>query len=221
MVLFIDSSRLDEIKYFMNWGVAAGVTTNPKIIATEGQATADGIKEQIQSICEVVDGSVSMEVLAMETDAMIAEGKEYYAWCPEKIAVKIPMCEPGIPAIRALSAEGIPVNVTCLMNSKQAYIAALSGARYVSLFFGRIKDLGFDPTEAIAQTRELIEREGLNAEIIAGSIRHPLDVMEAMSAGAHIVTAGPAIIKKMIYNPSTENTIKEFSDAWSDMVKRG
>jgi transaldolase len=220
MVLFVDSSKLDEIKLFVRWGIVAGVTTNPKIIASDGHATLDGVKDQITAICALVNGPVSMEVLSETTDAMIAEGRRYHAWCPAKIAVKIPMCEQGMPAIHALGAADIPVNVTCMMTVNQAYVAAQAGARYVSLFFGRIKDMGADPIEAIAVTRELLEREGSKAEIIAGSIRHPQDVHDALRAGAHIVTVGPEILKQMIKHPNTELTIAEFSKAWESMQKK-
>ena len=220
MVIYVDSSKLDEIRYFVNWGIVAGVTTNPKIIATDGQATLDGIKDQIQEICEIVPGSVSMEVLAETTDEMVKEGREYHAWSPEKIAVKIPMCEQGVPAIHRLAKAGIPVNVTCMMNVNQAYVAALAGASYVSLFVGRIRDMGFDPYEAIATTREILEREDLPAQIIAGSIRHHQDVSDATRAGAHIVTVGPPVIRKMIENPNTTATIKEFAEAWASMKKK-
>lgn len=220
MVLYVDSSKLDEIRYFANWGIVAGVTTNPKIIATDGQATIDGLKDQIQAICELVPGSVSMEVLAETSDEMVREGKEYHGWCPEKIAVKIPMCEQGVPAVHRLSKAGIPVNVTCMMNANQAYVAALAGAAYVSLFVGRIRDMGYDPYEVIATTREILEREEIGAQIIAGSIRHQQDVGDAVRAGAHIVTVGPAVLKKMIDNPNTTATIKEFADAWAGMKKK-
>ncbi len=221
MVLFIDSSRLDEVRYFAAWGIVAGVTTNPKIIATDGQATLDGLRDQIQAICELVPagGTCSMEVLAESTAAMVAEGRTYHAWRPGKIAVKIPMCEQGVPAIHELARAGIPVNVTCMMNVNQAYVAALAGASYVSLFLGRIRDLGYDPLAAVATTRAVLDREGLKARIIAGSIRHPQDVADATAAGAHIVTVTPDVLKKMIRNPNTDATIAEFAKAWEGRKK--
>ena len=222
MVLFIDSSRLDEIRYFATWGIVAGVTTNPKIIATDGQATLDGLREQIQAICEFVPagGTCSMEVLAGTTAEMVAEGRTYHAWRPGRIAVKIPMCEQGMPAIHQLARERIPVNVTCMMNVNQAYVAALAGASYVSLFLGRIRDLGGDPLAAVATTRAILDREANKAQIIAGSIRHPQDVADATAAGAHIVTVTPDVLKKMIRNPNTDATIAEFAKAWEGMKRK-
>jgi transaldolase len=221
VVLFVDSSKLDEVRYFATWGIVAGVTTNPKIIATDGQATLDGLREQIQAICECVPegGTCSVEVLAETTAAMVAEGRTYHAWRPGKIAVKIPMCEQGVPAIHHLARSGVPVNVTCMMNVNQAYVAALAGARYVSLFLGRIRDMGSDPLREVATLRAILEREGLAARIIAGSIRHPQDVADATAAGAHVVTVTPDVLKKMIKHPNTEATIAEFAKAWEGMKR--
>jgi transaldolase len=122
----------------------------------------------------------------------------------------------GLKVTRALERDGVPCNVTCIMSFNQAYMAAHAGATYVSIFSGRVKDMGYDVAPIIAETREAIEREGWKAKIIVGSIRHLADVNDALHAGAHIVTVPPAILKKMAWNPRTDETTREFNTAWKN-----
>src|SRR5690606_19303317 len=121
--------------------------------------------------------------------------------------------EPGLRVLNKLVMRGVPTNVTCLMSFNQAYLAALAGATYVSSFSGRVRDMGYDVRSIIAETRAILDREKLASQIIVGSIRHLMDVNEALQAGAHIVTVTPPILRKMLWNPRTEETIREFNTA--------
>lgn len=132
-----------------------------------------------------------------------------------RIVIKVPFSGVGLRVAHALAGLGVPTNVTCLMSFHQAYLAALAGATYVSIFSGRIRDMGYDPSPVIAETRAQIDREGLTARIIVGSVRHLHDVSEALSAGAHIVTVPPPIFRAMLRHPRTEETIREFNSAWA------
>lgn len=213
-MFFLDSSDPKEIVDLFAWGVLAGVTTNPLIIAREAGAVDLG--ERIRDVVRVSTGHVSVE-LTTETEAsMLEEALAYHAWAPERICIKVPFGEVGLRVNAALAKRGVPTNVTCLMSFNQAYLAALSGATYVSIFSGRVRDMGYDVRPVIADTRAQLDREGLPARIIVGSIRHFMDVNEALGAGAHIVTVPPAILRKMLHNPKTDETIREFNTAWAN-----
>jgi transaldolase len=212
MAIFIDSSDPKEIKELFGWGVLSGVTTNPLIIARE--APDADLGERIREIIAVSWGDVSVE-LTTETEAeMLAEAEGYHAWDPARICIKVPMSEHGLRVVHQLTKRGIKTNVTCLMAMNQAYLAALAGATYVSIFSGRVRDMGYNVAPVIASTRNILDREGLASKIIVGSMRHMMDVNEALENGAHIPTITPPILRKMVWNPRTETTIAEFNDAW-------
>jgi len=212
MGLFVDSSSPGEIKDLFTWGVLSGVTTNPLIISRE-QPGAD-LAEVIHEILAVSHGDVSVE-LTTETEAeMVDEALGYHAWDPGRITIKVPFSEVGLRVLHQLARRGIKTNVTCLMAMNQAYLAALGGATYVSIFSGRVRDMGYDVRPVISATRAVLDREGLASKIIVGSVRHVMDVNEALEAGAHIPTVTPPILRKMVWNPRTESTIAEFNEAW-------
>lgn len=214
MALFVDSSDPKEIKDLFAWGVLSGVTTNPLIIARESP-DAD-LAEVIREILAVSTGDVSVE-LTSETEAgMIEEALGYHAWDSERITIKVPFSELGLRVNHQLVRRGVKTNVTCLMAMNQAYLAALGGATYVSLFSGRVRDMGYDVRPVIEATRNVIDREGLASKIIVGSMRHLMDVNEALEAGAHVPTVTPPILRKMVWNPRTIETIAEFNNAWRD-----
>jgi len=220
MAIFLDSSDLNEIRHFVATGVLSGITTNPLIISKENPGV--DLKTHIQEIVSMAKLPTSVE-LTTETEAeMLAEAREYAKWHPEHIVIKVPMTEVGLKVIHTLERkDDTRVNVTCIMSFNQAYLSALAGATYVSIFSGRVRDMGYDPEEIIGQTRAAIDREGLRSKIIVGSIRHLADVNGALHAGAHIVTVPPAILKKMCWNPRTTETIREFNDAWkADRAKK-
>src|SRR5579864_4363263 len=142
---------------------------------------------------------------------MLRESAEYHAWNPERITIKVPFSETGLRVLHQLAKRGVKTNVTCLMAMNQAYLAALAGATYVSIFSGRVRDMGYDVRPVISATRAVLDREGLPAKIIAGSMRHMMDVNEALEAGAHIPPTTPPILHKMVWNPRTIETINEFN----------
>src|SRR5262245_22381608 len=196
MAIFVDSSKHAEIQKYCDWGICSGVTMNPKILAEDGAMTREDMEKETRRIVLLVKGPVSVELVSETTAEMLKEARKYHQWEPDYIVIKVPMSAAGMPVISALAREGVRTNVTCMMNFNQAYLAALAGATYVSLFLGRIKDMGYDPLPILADLRALLDRERLAARIIAGSIRHPRDISEALRAGAHIVTATPAVLEK-------------------------
>jgi transaldolase len=218
MGLFIDSSDPKEIKELYAWGVLSGVTTNPLIIARE--APDADLAERIREIMAVSHGDVSVELTTEAEAEMIQESLQYHAWDPKRITIKVPFSETGLRVLHQLVKRGIKTNVTCLMAMNQAYLAALAGATYVSLFSGRVRDMGYDVRPVIASTREIIDREQLASKIIVGSMRHLMDVNEALESGAHIPTVTPPILRKMVWNPRTIETIAEFNNAWRSRSKK-
>ena len=218
MAIFIDSSDPKEIKELFGWGVLSGVTTNPLIIAKE--APDADLGERIREILGVSWGDVSVELTTETEKEMLAEAATYHAWDPQRITIKVPMSEQGLRVLHQLSKKGVKTNVTCLMSMNQAYLAALAGATYVSIFSGRVRDMGYDVKPVIAATRAVLDREGLPSKIIVGSMRHMMDVNEALEAGAHVPTITPPILRKMVWNPRTIETINEFNTAWKNRGKR-
>lgn len=215
MKIFADTSKVEEIREFASWGVVDGVTTNPKIIASDGNELEGTIKE----ICKITSGPVSVEVTTNDYEGMVKEGSHYAAWA-KNIVVKVPVIPAGLKALVAFKAKGIKTNATCAMSYNQAVLAAKAGANYVSLFYGRIGDLGFDPFIVIKDTAETYRMWGCKSEIISGSIRSLLDVNRSMQAGAHIVTVPPKFIRQMADNPQTARTVDEFLEAWKGIKKK-
>jgi len=218
MALFVDSSDPKEIKDLFAWGVLSGVTTNPLIIAKE--APDADLGERIREVIAVSTGDVSVELTTETESEMWEESQVYHSWDPQRICIKVPFSEIGLRVLNRLAKRNIKTNVTCLMALNQAYLAALAGATYVSLFSGRVRDLGYDPKPIIASTRSVLDREGLKSKIIVGSIRHMNDVNEAIEAGAHVPTVTPPILRKMVWHPRTIETIAEFNNAWRNRPKK-
>ncbi|XXX81918.1 transaldolase family protein [Sorangium sp. So ce134] len=216
-MFFLDSSNPAEIKEMFSWGVLAGVTTNPLILSRD--AGCVDLEQRIREVLSASDGPVSVELTSETEAAMLEEARGYHAWAPGRICIKVPFGEIGLKVTHALAKRGVSTNVTCVMSFNQAYLAALAGGAYVSIFSGRIRDMGYAAAPVIERTRARLDRERLRAEIIVGSIRHLMDVNEALDAGAHIVTVPPAILRKMLHNPKTEETIREFNAAWEKRAK--
>jgi transaldolase len=212
VALFVDSSDPKEIKALFSWGAFSGVTTNPLIISRESPG-AD-LSEAIREVLSASTGDVSVEITTETEEEMLAEALGYHAWDPQRITIKVPFSEVGLRVLHRLTPRGVKTNLTCVMAFNQAYLAALSGATYLSVFSGRIKDMGYEARPVIEATRRALDREGLPTRIIVGSIRHLMDVNEAVDAGAHVVTVPPKILRKMVWNPRTVETIAEFNDAW-------
>ena len=211
---FLDTASVAELKKYVDWGIVDGVTTNQKLFAMEKGCS---FEQRIREICALTDGPVSVETTSHDYQDLVEEGRSYHALAPN-VVVKIAMYKDGtgVRVVKTLASEGIKTNVTTLMSARQALLAAKAGATYVSLFYRRIKDAGEDPEREIRMCANLLERSGLPARIIAGSIREPQDVVLAAAAGAHIVTIPPKILEQMPYHAKTEETIQEFDRAWEE-----
>ena len=207
MKFFIDTANVDEIRRANDMGIICGVTTNPSLIAKEGRDFSEVIKE----IAGIVDGPISGEVKATTTDAegMIAEGRQIAA-IHSNMVVKIPMTEEGLKAVKVLSKEGIKTNVTLIFTANQALLAARAGATYVSPFLGRLDDISEDGVALIRTIVEMFAASGLDIEIIAASIRHPMHVTECALAGADIATVPFGVLEKMLHHPLTDAGILKF-----------
>jgi transaldolase len=212
---FIDTANVNEIKEILPWGILSGVTTNQKIFSCE---KGINFKDRVKEILSVIDAPLSIEVTKTnESDeAMIAEAKEYSSWNPKNIIIKIPMFGNGRGLVLAnkLHKEKIKTNVTCLITTNQVVLAALSGATYASIFYCRVRDAGGDPIKVVQDSKRILQESGLKTKIIVGSIRKPEDVAEAAAAGAPIITITPKVLLQMPFSQKTEDTIKEFDQAW-------
>ena len=209
MKFFIDTAKVEDIKAANDMGIICGVTTNPSLIAKEGRDFNEVIKE----ITEIVDGPISGEVKATTTDAegMIREGREIAKIHPNMV-VKIPMTCEGLKAVKVLSKEGIKTNVTLIFSANQALLAARAGATYVSPFLGRLDDISTDGVELIRQIADMFAVAGIDTEIIAASVRHPMHVTQCALAGADIATVPFKVLEQMTHHPLTDAGIVKFKN---------
>ncbi|WP_100400408.1 fructose-6-phosphate aldolase [Bacillus sp. FJAT-44742] len=214
MRFFIDTANLEEIKEAHELGVLDGVTTNPSLVAKEGIDFHDRLRQ----ITEIVKGSVSAEVISLEAEGMIKEGRELAAIAPN-ITVKVPMTMEGLKAVKTFSDEGIKTNVTLVFSSVQALLAARAGATYVSPFLGRLDDIGHNGLDLISQISEIFDLHGIETQIIAASVRHPLHVSEAAARGAHISTVPLKVISQLAQHPLTDQGIEKFLADWEKQQK--
>ncbi|WP_242319507.1 fructose-6-phosphate aldolase [Bacillus cereus group sp. BfR-BA-01349] len=209
MKFFIDTANINEIKEANALGVLAGVTTNPSLVAKEGV----DFHERIREICNVVEGPVSAEVISLEADKMIEEGKELAKIAPN-VVVKVPMTTEGLKAVKAFSDLGIRTNVTLVFSAVQALLAARDGATYVSPFLGRLDDIGHNGMDLIRQIAEIFAIHGIETEIIAASVRHSVHVTDAALNGAHIATIPANVIASLVKHPLTDQGIEKFLADW-------
>lgn len=207
MKFFIDTAKVEDIRKANDMGIICGVTTNPSLIAKEGRDFGQVIRE----IASIVDGPISGEVKATTVDAegMIAEGREIAAIHPNMV-VKIPMTGEGLKACRILTSEGIKTNVTLIFTANQALLAARAGATYVSPFLGRLDDISTDGVELVREIAEIFDVAGIETQIIAASVRHPMHVTQCALAGAHIATVPYKVLEAMIRHPLTDAGIEKF-----------
>ena len=206
MKIFIDTANLNEIKKAKALGLVDGVTTNPTLLAKEGEKT----ETLIRKIWEEVRGPVNVEVIGTTCDAMVKEAREMAAWGDE-IVIKIPITLEGLKAVRILSEEKIRTNVTLVFSPSQAVLAAKAGATYVCPFLGRLDDIGFNGLDLIQQIRGIyVNYEEIHTRIVVASIRNPIHVIEAGLMGADIVTIPPAVMEQMAKHPLTDKGIAQF-----------
>ena len=205
MKFFIDTANIEEIKEAANMGVLDGVTTNPTLISKEKGNPTDILKQ----ICAIVDGPISAEVVALDWQGMVSEGREL-AKIHKNIVVKIPMTKEGMKAVKALRSEGIRTNVTLVFTAVQGLLAARAGASFISPFVGRLDDITTTGMELVSQL----------VEIIVASVRNPLHVLDAALMGAHIATIPFKVIEQLTKHPLTDKGIENFLKDWEKVKER-
>jgi len=204
--IFIDTANLNEIRKAKALGLVDGVTTNPTLIAKEGEET----ESLIRKIAKEVKGPVNVEAIGMTSGEIVKEARVMAVWGDE-IVIKIPINQEGLKAVRILATEGIQTNVTLLFSASQAILAAKAGATYICPFIGRLDDISFNGLELIQQIREIYDNyDEIETRIIVASVRNPIHVIEAARIGAEIVTIPPAIIEQMAKHPLTDKGIAQF-----------
>jgi len=213
MKFFLDTANLDELRKGANWGVVDGVTTNPTLIAKENVTT----EEQIPRICEIVDGPISAEVVSTATEEMLPEGRRL-AKIHRNIVVKLPLTRDGIKACSILSKEGIRVNVTLCFSAGQALLAAKAGAYFVSPFLGRLDDIGWEGMNLIREIVTIYKNYEFTTQILAASLRHPMHVIDAAKAGAHIGTMPFKVLDMLFNHPLTDNGLAQFLKDYSKVA---
>ncbi len=214
--IFVDTAKIEEIKEAASWGILDGVTTNPTLMFRAG--TADR-KSQTLKIIEIVQGSVSAEVISTEATGMIEEAKEILSWS-DYVYVKIPTTAEGLKAMHTISQwpHG-RINATLIFSANQAFLAAKAGASYASIFVGRLDDAGLDGMAVVRQTRAIFDTYGLPCKVLAASIRHPRHVLEALLAGADIITMPFPVLRKIIGSPFTDVGLQKFLDDWHKITQ--
>ncbi len=209
MKFFIDTANLDQIKEANDLGILDGVTTNPSLMAKEGIKGHDAIMNHYKTICEIVDGPVSAEVISTDFNGIVEEGKKL-AKIHENIVVKVPMIKDGIKAIKWFTANGIQTNCTLVFSAGQAILAAKAGATYLSPFIGRIDDANWDGIDLIHQIVGIYNAQGFMTEVLAASIRTPLHIVKCAEAGADVCTCPLDSILGLLKHPLTDIGLQKF-----------
>jgi len=215
MKFYLDTASVKEIQEAASLGLLDGVTTNPSLVAKEGRV----FREVLVEICNIVDGPISAEVVSIEADAMVKEGREL-AKIHKNIVVKVPLIAEGLKATKRLSAEGIRVNVTLCFSPTQALLAAKAGAWCVSPFIGRLDDISSNGMELIRQIITIYKNYDFKTFVLVASVRHPQHVVEAALAGGHICTMPFAIFQQMVKHPLTDIGLKKFLADWDSQHKK-
>ena len=213
MKFFIDTANLHEIREAASLGVLDGVTTNPSLVAKEGQVD---FREHIRAICEILHregASVSAEVVATDYEGMLSEGRDLAKIHPN-VYVKLPITKAGLQATHTLSKEGIRINQTLIFNATQALMSAKAGSTFVSPFIGRLDDIGHEGMTLIGEIREIFDNYGFNTQILAASIRHPLNVIESARLGADIATMPFKVLEQLLKHPLTDIGLANFLKDW-------
>jgi transaldolase len=212
--LFLDTANLDEIKEIKRWGVLGGITTNPSLLSKEGRPW----EQQMRDILDLVEGPVSLETTHTEADDILEEGLKLAAMGSNAV-VKVAMTPNGLAAGKRLVDEGIRINVTLVFSPAQAILAAEIGAYIVSPFIGRIDDVASDGMHALGQICEIYEKQGYETQVLAASLRHPMHVVEAGLAGAHIATLPFEVFEKLVKHPLTDLGLEKFLSDWRKLVE--
>jgi transaldolase len=216
MRLFIDTGSVAEVEEIAAWGVLSGATTNPSLLAKEQGDPGDIVRR----ICDLVNGPVSAEVVSEDPQGMIDEGRALRE-LHEHVTVKVPFCEQGLEATHALTAGGIPVNMTLVFSPNQALLAAGAGATYVSCFMGRLDDISVDSTAVVEEIVDCFRSGGVTSQIIAASIRHPEHVVAAAKLSCEIATVPAKVLRQMLAHPLTEAGAERFRADWESRPEFG
>lgn len=214
MKIFLDTANVEEIREAMSWGVLDGITTNPTLVAKEGR----DFKSLLLEICSIVNGPVSAEVVGTTFGEMLTEGRSL-SRIHENIVVKIPLIIEGLKAVKALTSEGIQVNVTLCFSASQALLAAKAGATYISPFVGRLDDISHVGMDVIRDIKTIYTQQGLPTKILAASLRHPLHVVEAAKIGADVGTLPFKVLEQMMKHPLTDSGLERFLKDWQKFHK--
>jgi len=209
MKFFIDTANLDQIREAQDLGILDGVTTNPSLMAKEGISGYDNVMAHYKTICDIVDGDVSAEVIATDYAGMIKEGENLAALHPQ-IVVKIPMTKDGIKAIKYFSNKGIRTNCTLIFTGGQALLAAKAGATYVSPFVGRLDDISTNGMNLIAEIRLIFDNYGFETQILAASVRHTMHIMQCAHLGSDVMTGPLSAILGLLKHPLTDSGLAQF-----------
>jgi len=209
MKFFIDTANLAQIKEANDLGILDGVTTNPSLMAKEGVKGQEAITQHYKTICEIVDGDVSAEVVSTDFDGIVAEGKKLAA-IHKNIIVKVPMIKEGVKAIKWFTDNGIATNCTLCFSAGQAILAAKAGAKYISPFIGRVDDTGWDGVQLVAQIVNIYAIQGFKTQVLAASIRNSNHIVQCAEAGAHVVTSPLESIVGLLKHPLTDIGLAKF-----------
>src|SRR3954447_14148368 len=209
MKFFIDTANLIEIREPEALGILDGVTTNPSLVSKEGKP----FKETILEICSIVNGPVSVEVVAIEKDGMLKEGREFAKW-HKNVVVKLPTTREGVKACKTLTSEGIKVNMTLCFSANQALLVAKAGATYVSPFIGRLDDISQDGMKLIRDVVQIYKNYDYKTQVLTASVRHPMHVVDAALAGSHVATIPWKILDMMFNHPLTDKGLAAFLKDW-------
>jgi transaldolase len=214
MKIFLDTANVSAIKMYNDMGLVDGITTNPSLMAKEGGDP----QKVMEEIVRIVKGDVSLEVLSVETNGMLEEGRRLRKY-GNNVVVKCPLTPDGLKACKILTSENIPVNVTLCFSVNQAILAAKAGAKYVSPFIGRLDDNGQDGMNLIREMHQVFENYKFGTQILVASVRHPMHVVEAAKIGADVVTLPPDVLGKMLKHPLTDAGLKNFLADWEKLKK--
>ena len=215
MKLFIDTAEVAQVREAWSWGIIDGVTTNPSHVAKSGRKPSEVYRE----ICDIVDGPVSLETIALDSETIVKEGREL-AKIHKNVVIKVPIIKEGLKAVKILAAEGYKTNVTVTFSAVQALLAAKVGATYISPFIGRLDAVGHDGMELVRQIRTIYDNYDFKTQIITAAARHPLHVLQAALAGSDVMTMSFDIMQQLYQHPLTDVVLDSFLKDWAKIPNK-
>ena len=218
MHIYLDTANLDELRKAAKLGVVSGVTTNPSLAAKEGTGDLKSYKKVILEIASIINGPISAEVISLDVEGMLREGRDIATWHPN-VVVKLPSTLAGLEAISILSKEKIRINQTLCFSVNQALLGAVAGSTFVSPFVGRLDDEGHDGMQLVADIVKVFREYNYPTQVLAASIRHPLHCVQAAKAGAHIATVPYKVLLQMMHHPLTDVGVARFTEDWNKALK--